>query len=186
MKKNLGPVNALYPMPTVIIGTEVDGRDNYILIAHVGIVDMTTLSISMGKRHYSNQGIKQNRTLSINFFTPDMVIAADHVGMVSGADTDKSQVFESFHGELKGAPMVQQALLTMECEVVEIIDRPQNDVFFVQPVNTYCEEAAMKEGKIDFSAVNPVLFDMPLRKYWKLGEAFEDCWSAGKAYRKNP
>lgn len=39
MKKNIGAVNVLYPLPIVIIGTEVEGKPNYITIAHVGIID---------------------------------------------------------------------------------------------------------------------------------------------------
>ena len=74
MKKNLGPVNALYPMPIVLVGTVVDGKINYINIAHVGIIDMNTLSISMGKVHYSNKGIKEKKTLSINLHSEDIVV----------------------------------------------------------------------------------------------------------------
>lgn len=183
MKKNIGTVNALYPMPVVLIGTEVEGKVNYITIAHVGIIDFHTLSISMGKIHHSNKGIKENRTLSINFPTENMVVKTDYVGIVSGAKIDKSAVFESFYGELKWAPMIKDAPLCMECEVVEIIDMPQHDVFFVKPKNTYCEEEVLTDGKIDLSKVKPFLFDMPLRKYWKLGEPFASCWSVGKNYK---
>jgi flavin reductase (DIM6/NTAB) family NADH-FMN oxidoreductase RutF len=182
MKKNLGPVNALYPLPTVLVGTEVAGKINYIAIAHVGIIDMDLLSISMNKQHYSNQGIKEHRTLSINFPSADMVTQTDYAGMVSGAKYDKSQLFESFTGSLKGAPLIKEAPLVMECEVVDILDRPNYDVFLVKPVNTYCDEAVLTDGKIDFAKVNPILFDMPRRKYWRVGEAFADSWSVGQQY----
>jgi len=185
VKKNLGPLNALYPMLSILVGTEVDGKPNFNAIAHVGIIDMNTLSISMGKAHYSNQGIKANRTLSINFPTPEMVVKADYVGMVSGATVDKSTVFETFTGELKGAPMIKDVPLAMECEVVDIIDMPQHDVFFVKPRNTYCEEAAMTDGKIDYTKVNPLLFDVSLKQYRRLGEAVADCWSVGSRYKGN-
>ncbi|SDH97490.1 hypothetical protein [Desulfosporosinus hippei] len=45
MKKNLGSVNTLYPMPVVIVGTKINGKANYITIAHVGIIDMKTFNI---------------------------------------------------------------------------------------------------------------------------------------------
>lgn len=184
MKKNLGAVNALYPIPVVLVGTEVEGKINYLNIAHVGIIDMNTISLSMGKTHHSNKGIKENRTLSINFPSEDMVIEADYVGIVSGAKVDKSEVFESFYGELKGAPMIKNAPVTMECEVVDILDMPHHDVFLVTPKNTYCEEEILSDGKIDMAKVKPMFFDMPQRKYWKLGEAFANCWSIGNKYTK--
>lgn len=169
MKKSLGSTNALYPMPIVVVGTEVNGKTNYITIAHVGIIDHGTLSISMGKNHYSNQGIKENRTLSINLTSEDMVEKMDYVGKVSGAKEDKSQVFESIYGVLKGAPMIKDAPVSMECEVIDIYDRPQFDVFIVKIVNTYCDENVMTDGKIDYAKVKPVLFNMSFG-YWKLGD----------------
>jgi flavin reductase (DIM6/NTAB) family NADH-FMN oxidoreductase RutF len=184
MKKNLGSVNALYPMPVVLVGTEVDGKVNYINIAHVGVIDMNTISISMGKPHYSNKGIKENKTLSINFPSEDMVVESDYVGIVSGAKVDKSQVFESIYGELKGAPMIKNAPLSMECEVVDILDMPNHDVFLVRPINTYCNEEMLTNGKIDLSKIRPMLFDMHQRKYWKLGEDFASCWNIGMEYKK--
>ncbi len=184
MKKNLGPVNALYPMPIVLVGTVVDGKINYINIAHVGIIDMNTLSISMGKVHYSNKGIKENKTLSINLPSEDMVVEADYVGLVSGAKEDKSQVFESFFGELKNAPMIKNAPVSMECEVIDILNMPNHDVFIVKPKNTYCDEEVLTEGRIDLSKVKPMFFDMYQKKYWKLGEAFAKCWSIGRDFVK--
>lgn len=38
MKKNIGNVLALYPTPAVVVGTEVNGKVNWLLIAHVGII----------------------------------------------------------------------------------------------------------------------------------------------------
>lgn len=183
-KKNLGPVNALYPLPSVLVGTEVEGKVNYINIAHVGIIDLETLSVSMAKSHYSDQGIKENRSLSINFPTEDMVVEADYVGMVSGRQVDKSEVFTNFYGELEAAPMIKESPLCMECEVIDIIDRPNHDVFLVQPVNTYGDQEILTNGEIDISKVNPILFDMPLKNYWQLGEKVADCWTVGEEYNR--
>jgi flavin reductase (DIM6/NTAB) family NADH-FMN oxidoreductase RutF len=183
MKRNIGAVNALYPTPVVLVGAEVNGRINYCTIAHVGIIDMKTLSLSMNKSHYSNIGIKENMTLSINIPSDDMVEKVDFVGLVSGIKYDKSNIFDSFYGQLKGAPMIQAAPISMECTVVNIIEMPTHEVFFVEPINTYCKEEILLNNKIDFAKVKPILFDMPRRKYWRLGESFADCWSIGRGYK---
>ena len=50
----IGPVNALYPMPTTLVGTTVNGKPNFLTIAHVGILNHGTpqyLSLSLGKVH---------------------------------------------------------------------------------------------------------------------------------------
>jgi flavin reductase (DIM6/NTAB) family NADH-FMN oxidoreductase RutF len=64
-----------------------------------------------------------------------------------------------------------------------IIDITNHEVFLVQLVHTYCNEEILVNNKIDYAKVKPILFDMPQRKYWRLGEAFADCWSIGKGYK---
>ena len=66
MKVKLGIKNCLYPMPTTLIGAMVNGKPNYTTIAHVGIMDLTSVSLGMNKSHYTNQGIRENKTFSIN------------------------------------------------------------------------------------------------------------------------
>ena len=59
--KKLGPVNALYPMPTTLVGTTVNGKPNFLAVAHVGIFNHGTpqyLSIGLHQNHYSNAGMK--------------------------------------------------------------------------------------------------------------------------------
>lgn len=72
MKKKMGSTLAVYPLPVAVVGSEQNGRINYNAIAHVGIMDFQTVSLSMGKMHYSNQGIKENKTLSINLTSMEM------------------------------------------------------------------------------------------------------------------
>ena len=73
MKMKLGPKNCLYPMPTTLIGALVNGKPNYVTIAHVGIMDMGSVSLGMNKNHYTNQGIKENKTFSVNMPSAKMV-----------------------------------------------------------------------------------------------------------------
>ena len=64
MKKKLGGINILYPTPTTVVGAIVDGKPNFITIAHIGIVNHAKpylISLSMAKPHYSNAGIKKIR-----------------------------------------------------------------------------------------------------------------------------
>ncbi len=86
MQKNIGSVMGLYPTPVTIVGTEVDGRVNWLPIAHVGIVEHHIFMISINKRHaFSNKGIQANKTVSVNLVDQKMLKAADYCGTVSGA-----------------------------------------------------------------------------------------------------
>ena len=78
MKKiEAGARNFMYPMPTTLVGAMVAGKPNYLTIAHVGVMKYATLSVSMNKRHYTNAGIKENGTFSVNLPSARMVKATD-------------------------------------------------------------------------------------------------------------
>ena len=38
MKKNIGKALALYPAPLIVVGSLVDGKPNWTLVAHAGIM----------------------------------------------------------------------------------------------------------------------------------------------------
>ena len=52
MKKNIGAALALYPCPVVVVGAMVDGKPNWTLVAHAGIVAHSHLMLSMVQVHY--------------------------------------------------------------------------------------------------------------------------------------
>ena len=180
MKEKLGAVNALYPTPTVLVGATVDGKPNFITIAHVGIMTHSHISLGMGKGHHTNAGIKENKTFSVCMPSEDLVVETDYCGIMSGKKTDKATVFDIFYGELKTAPMIQQCKVCMECRLDRTIDFPTHDVFVGEIVQTYADESVLSDGKVDVSKLKPLLFDMNSRKYWSMGDEIAKCWNVGK------
>jgi len=183
MKVKLGAKNCLYPMPTTLVGANVNGKPNYITIAHVGIMDLGSISLGMNKAHYTNGGIKENGTFSVNIPSVDMVKVTDYCGLVSGKRVDKAALFESFYGRLGTAPMIEGCPINMECRLIQTVDFPRHDVFVGEIVETYCDEQCLTDGVVDFSKVRPILFTMNDRGYWKLGERFAQAWSIGKEFK---
>jgi flavin reductase (DIM6/NTAB) family NADH-FMN oxidoreductase RutF len=180
VKRNLGVANCLYPMPVTLIGANVDGKPNFITIAHVGIMDFSHVSVSMGKTHYTNPGIRDTGTFSVNIPSTAMVRETDYCGLVSGRKADKGSLFEVFYGELETAPMISQCPMNMECSLAETVDMLRHDVFIGEIVATYCDEELMEGDSVDFAKVEPILFAMYDKSYFRLGERFADAWSVGK------
>lgn len=156
-------------MPATLVSANVKGKPNYITIAHVGIMDLSSISLGMAKIHYTNAGIKENKTFSVNIPSVGMVKKTDYCGLVSGKRVDKSRLFENFYGKLETAPMIRQCPINTECRLIKTVDFPKHDVFVGEVVETYCDEQCVKDGVVDFSAVKPILFVMNERSYWKLG-----------------
>jgi flavin reductase (DIM6/NTAB) family NADH-FMN oxidoreductase RutF len=184
MKIELGPKNCLYPLPTTLIGALVDGKPNYVTIAHVGIMDLESVSLGMNKLHYTHAGIKANKTFSINIPSTKMVKETDYCGLVSGKDKNKADLFKTFYGKLKTAPMIEQCCINMECELVKTIDFPSHDIFIGKIAATYCDESVLTDGIVDFGKVKPILFVMNDRNYWSLGKKIAKAWDIGKELRK--
>ena len=188
MKKKLDGINVLYPTPTTIVGAVVNAKPNFITIAHIGIVNHAKpylISLSLGKAHYTNAGIKENKAFSVNIPSQNLVIETDYVGIVSGKKTDKSNVFEIFHGDVENAPMITACPLNMECRLYDTYDTPTHDLFIGEIVETYADESVLSDGKVDIAGVKPLLFDMSSIKYWSLGDVVANCWNVGKKLKKN-
>ena len=187
MKKELDGINLLYPTPTTIVGAIVEGTPNFITIAHIGIVNHARpflISLSMGKPHYTNAGIKENKAFSVNIPSEDLVVATDYVGLVSGKKTDKSGVFESFYGKLEYAPMISTCPINMACKLFDVYDTPTHDLFIGEIVETYAEESVLKDGKVDLGRVKPLMFDMSSVQYWSIGQTVAKCWNVGKKMKQ--
>ena len=182
MKEKLGPINALYPLVTAIVGATVDGRPDFATIAHVGIAHLKGITLGMGNAHLTNQGIIENGTFSVNLPSEDMVAVTDHVGMVSGKKEDKSALFELFYGELDTAPMISQCKVTMECRLIERVTLPTHDLFVGEVVGTYADIDVLTNGVVDIAKLKPLLFDMASKKYWSLGDPVAKCWSVGRDF----
>ncbi len=185
--KQLGPTLAMYPSLTTIVGATVDGKANFLAVAHVGIMNHGTpqyISIGLAKFHYTNKGIHENKTFSVNVPSRDLVVETDYVGLVTGKKTDKSELFELFYGETKTAPMITSCPVVMECSLHSVVDFPTHDVFVGEIVETWADENVLTKEKIDVSKIDPLLFDMNSVKYWSLGEEIASCWNVGKKLKQ--
>ncbi len=174
-KKNLGSLLALYPKPMTVVGAEVNGKVNWLVVGHTGIIGHDRIVVSMSKSHYTNQGIRKSKKLSVNLVSQAMLDKADYVGSVSGAETDKSKVFAYHMGE-NGSPVIDDAPITMECKVEDIYETEGFESFVCSIVNTYASEDVLNaDGKLDYTKLKPVLFEFPTYSYIAMGEIIGKC-----------
>lgn len=179
-KKNIGNKLALYPMPVTVVGAEVNGKVNWLLVAHVGIIGHDRILVSMSDKHYTNQGIIESKKLSVNLVDRQMLPKADYVGSVSGANTDKSHVFPYHWGE-NGSPVIDASPLVMECDVVDIYKSDGFDNFICSIANTYADTDVLDgNGKLDYAKLKPVLFEFPTYSYIATGEVIGKCLKLDK------
>lgn len=189
-KQKLGPWNLLSPLLPVLVGTNVGDKPNYITVAFVGWLCYDTISVSVGHKQYSNAGIQENGTFSVNQPSAGMVQKLDYCGLYSGSKVDKSVLFENFYGELQTAPMIKECPVNFECKVIQSIDRPVHTVFIGEVREVYFDANCLTDGVPDISKIDPILFSPKLGakvstkkfsgSYWRLGEHLAEAWKIGK------
>ena len=163
-KKNIGATLALYPCPVIVVGAMVNDKPTWTLVAH-----------ALVQAHYIHQGIRDNKKLSVNVVDESWLMDADRMGTISGNKVDKSEAFVWTMGE-HGAPLIDEAKVSIECEVDGNYELDHFDHFICKILATYADETVLNEqGKIDYHTFKPVLFEFPTYEYFVTGEKVGNC-----------
>nr|MDO8098459.1 flavin reductase family protein [Candidatus Njordarchaeota archaeon] len=184
-KKEISAKYFFYPMPATLVGANVRGKPNYLTVAYCGMVNANPpfISVSLNKQHYTNPGIKENKTFSVNIPSADMAKITDYCGLVSGSKVDKSKLFDTFYGRLKTAPMIKECPLNLECKLLQSLELPLDEVFIGEIVAAYSEEQYLTDGRPDIKKIKPIVFSTNDKNYWKIGELIGQAWNIGKNFK---
>jgi flavin reductase (DIM6/NTAB) family NADH-FMN oxidoreductase RutF len=170
----------------MLVGANVKGKANFLAVAWFMAASYSPpkVAVSLNKAHYTNQGIKENRTFSVCVPSEDLVEATDYCGLISGSEADKSRVFEVFYGKLKTAPMIEACPVNLECSLDKVIDNgPRNELFIGDIVSTYTEEKYLTGGVFDIKKAKPFILSHSGRQYYSLGEPKAKAWNVGKNFK---
>lgn len=175
----------VYPSPVIILGANVEDKANFLTVVWFSMVNFKppTIAVVLNRGHYTNKGIHQNKTFSINIPSTGLLEATDYCSVVSGFDQDKSKIFDTFYGGLKNAPMIRECPITAECRVVQAIEFATHEVFFGEIVTTYAENDILTEERPDVSKIDPILYSMYDNNYWALGKKIGRAMQVGKRFK---
>ncbi|MCE8425373.1 MAG: flavin reductase family protein [Candidatus Methanoperedens sp.] len=174
--------NFFIPMPVVLVGTQVNGKNNFMAVGFCARANANPPMIlcGIGNNHYTPKGIAETKTFSVNIPSSDLLEKTDYCGLVSGEKTDKSQVFDVFYGSLKTSPMIKECPVNLECRLIQAVSLATNTLFIGEIIGAYADGRVLKDGKPDFEKIDPLFLTMPDNRYWTLGKYAGDAWSAGK------
>lgn len=181
----MGPQTLVYPMPVLLVGSNVDDKPNFMTVAWGGIANSEPPMISVAIRHtrHTLKGIRQNEAFSINIPSADMVREADYCGITSGSKVNKVEAcqFEVFYGKLGNAPLIEQCPVNLECKVIHILDLGSHALVIGRIEETHVSESCLTDGEPDVSKIRPITYIMsPVTRYQALGEVLAKAFSVGK------
>jgi len=183
-KITTGPMPYMSVMPALLVGANVKGKANYMTAAWATVACMAPpmVCVAINKARYTAKGIEENRTFSLNVPTTEQVVETDHCGLVSGAQGDKSEVFRSFYGKLKTAPMAEECPVNIECKLFKSVDCGSHMLHIGEVVEVHADRSCVTDGKPDITKINPILYAQA--SYFGVGKQVGGAFSAGKKYRK--
>ena len=183
-KITIGPMPYMSVMPTVLVGAHVEGKPNYMTAAWATVACMVPpmVCVAINKARYTGRGIDENGTFSLNVPSVEQVIPTDHCGLVTGKQEDKSEVFRSFYGKLKTAPLAEECPVNIECRLFQSIDCGSHILRIGEVVEIHADRSCLKDGKPDISKINPIVYAQST--YFGVGKPIAKAFSEGMKYRK--
>ncbi len=184
-KVAIGARTLLYPLPTVLVGANVDGKPNFSAYAWCGIVNSRPpmLSVAFQHQRHTLKGVKQNGTFSVNIPSVELVKETDYCGLVSGRETDKVAdcKFNIFYGKLANAPLISECPVNLECHVLHILNLGSHEMVVGQIEEVYCTDSCLTDGEPDVTKIKPFLWVIhPTNQYWEFGKPIGGAFSIGK------
>lgn len=189
MKKNLGVVPAVYPMPVLMVAAyDENGKTNVMNAAWGMICDMDKIALFISEGHKTTQNILKSKAFTVSLADRAHMDAADFFGIATGNKMDDKFERTGYHAiksEFVNAPVIDEFPVSMECELCEVIDTDSMYAIVGKIINTAADEEVLGDkGKVDPAKLNALIFDQFQSGYYVSGEKVGKAWNAGKELMK--
>ncbi|MDY4042581.1 MAG: flavin reductase family protein [Marinifilaceae bacterium] len=159
------PGNMIYPLPAVLVscGSSIE-EYNLLTVAWTGTLctNPPLCYISVRPERYSYEIIKRNMEFVINLTTKEMAYATDWCGVKSGKDYNKFKEMGLTPGKatVVKAPIVEEAPVSIECRVKEIVPLGSHDMFIAEVVNILADDAYLdpETGAFELAKAEPLVY----------------------------
>jgi flavin reductase (DIM6/NTAB) family NADH-FMN oxidoreductase RutF len=186
MKKRIGPVERLFPMPCpLVVGGTLENAD-VLAVAWVNIMASTPPTIAMGLREsrHTLELIRATGTFTVNVPTTGMAPVVDYCGIVSGKKVDKFAMtgLQVMPSAKVAAPIIVQCPYNLECRVTNEVKVGVYVVVFGEIVEAHADESVLREdGQVDIEALDPLVYIAGSREYRAIGDRIADAFSVGRS-----
>lgn len=189
MKKDLGIVQGIFPMPVLMVAAyDEQGTPNVLNAAWGTMCDEDKLLLVLDEGHKTTKNILHSKAFSVSLADAAHIEAADFFGIASGnrmPDKFARSGCTVQRSTFVNAPVIEEFPLVMECELAEVVQTPHLYCIIGRIVNTAAEERLLAEnGKIAPEKLDALLFDPFQHGYYGLGQKLGRAWNAGKRLMK--
>ncbi len=184
MKKDLGSMPAVYPMPVLMVGTyDADKKPNLMNVAWGQICDSDKVLLCIGEGKKTWLNIKESKAFTVAIADEAHVEAADFVGIASGnkmPDKFERTGLHAMPSDKVNAPVIEEFPITMECELLDFVDTEYVSGIVGKIVNVKADESVLDEnGKVDPKLLKAIMFEQFQNSYYSTGEQVAKAWNVG-------
>lgn len=184
MKKSLGPLPALFPMPVLMIAAyDETGKINVMNAAWGTICDMDKIALIIDDDHKTTQNIRKVKAFTISLADRAHMAEADFFGIASGNKINDKFERTGLHATKStcvNAPVIDEFPIAMECELAEIVQTDNLFAVIGKIINVIADENVLDEnGKVNPSKLNALIFDQFQHGYYAAGDKVGQAWNAG-------
>ena len=183
MKKDLGVVQAVYPMPVLMVAAyDENEKVNVMNVAWGQICGADKIILFIGKGKKTRLNINESKAFTVAIADKANMQAADFFGIASGNNIDDKFERTGYHAvksDKVHAPIIEEFPVTMECELAEIVESETINAVVGTIVNVKAEESVLTDGKVDVTKLNALMFDQFRHGYYVTGEKAGQAWDAG-------
>lgn len=185
MKRDLGIVPAVYPMPVLMVATyDEDGVVDVMASSWAMICEPDQIALFLDRKRKTTANILKNRAFTVSIADRAHMEAADYFGIVSGErvkDKFERSGLTAIRSTHVNAPIIDEFPVVMECELAEVVDTEYIYCLVGKIRNTQADERVLSEkGKIDPSQCDSLIYDELQHGYYISGEKVGQAFSAGR------
>lgn len=185
MKKNLGAIPAVYPMPVLMVAAYGENDKVNVMNAAWGMIcAMDKIALFIDEEHKTTQNLLKRKAFTVSLADKEHIKPADFFGIASGntmPDKFERSGCKAVKSGFVDAPVIEEFPVVMECELAEVVKTESMYCIVGKIVNTAAEETVLSEnGKVDPGKLNALIFDQFQNGYYVSGEQVGKAWNAGK------
>ncbi len=189
MKKDLGLVQAVYPMPVLMVAAyDENEKVNVMNVAWGQICDEDKIILFIGEGKKTWLNIKASKAFTVSIADEAHVDVADFFGIASGNKIDDKFERTGYHAvksDKVHAPVIEEFPVVMECELLEFLETEYVSGIVGRIINVKAEEKVLGEnGKVDPVKLKALIFDQFQHGYYVTGEKVAKAWNAGSNLMK--
>ena len=192
-KKELKLHAVVAPTQTVVVSAyDENGKADactlafYMVSSHVP--PCVTIAINATAKRKTLKSILESNAFVLGFPSVEQVREADYLGVESGYMTDKLKNigFTTNEARTVHAPVINEILLSLECEVVHTTTVGSHMQITGEVKNILADDSIVNEkGKILLNKLQPLIYDEEAFAYFGIGEKIADAFKTGAEVKKS-